>query len=320
MAITSQPAVLAFGDSLTCGIIPGDSRTGPYTEKLQQLLPGATLVNDGVPGDKAIDMMHRLRSKLTSGFKYTHLAILAGTNDLCFGTSPEVVLQTLKAMYAATIDAGSNCIAVTIPQFGPSDKFGYGTAASRACVNDGIRSLVQSAAAAQRGGPQLLLADFDAAFTKLPPQQRASLFVDTVHMSREGYDTCALTVYDAIVRSRNIERPLSPSLSSVRSSLPQSPVVLVTPRLSINQSIINQHRLPLCKGAPSSWYNTLSPGYFASNPVLMKGSLKMSTRSSPFPRSFYHECGAHTGAFKSSLCRSAVDGHHSRTPCNRLIM
>lgn len=297
MASTAQPVVLAFGDSLTWGKIDGDSRTGAYTDKLQQLLPGATLVNDGVPGDKAVDMMHRLRAKLNSGFKYTHVAILAGTNDLCFGTSPGVVLQTLKALYMAARDTGTTCIAITIPQFGPSDKYGYATAASRAQVNDGIRSFVQSEAAAHGGGPRLLLADFDAAFAKLPPQQRTSLFVDTVHMSRDGYDRCALTVYEAIVRSGPSERPGSPSLSFVAPPLSSRSGVVMTPApigMTRRPSIIHQHPLQKCRSAALFQVrSTLAPEHFAQNLPPMKGMVTVSTMKSTPPSS-------------PVLCRSSI--------------
>jgi len=224
------PSVLAFGDSLTSGWISGNDRTAPYTVRLKALL-GQNVDNEGWAGETAQEMPPRLRKSLLGPRvrPLTHVVILAGTNDLRNNVAPEHVVTFLKNLYQIVHEAGLTCIAVTVPQVGPNDYAWNMLSDARQRINEGIRRCVAESA----GLPNpLLLADFDAALSRIPAHERSALFVDQVHFYDRGYEVLADCVFQALRTAGPVNSPsqryrqqprMMPGAPQVKAGITQLP-------------------------------------------------------------------------------------------------
>ena len=131
----------------------------PYSRKLQRLLGhGAVCADCGEPGACADALARSLPSRLEKSDsrlrrRWTHVAILAGTNDLRFGAPAEAVISSLAT--AAAAHSGATAIALTLPQIRGEEKSSLGK--RRAIVNGWLRDKatarrrVCAAAAVPRG-------------------------------------------------------------------------------------------------------------------------------------------------------------------------
>eukprot|EP00930_Biecheleria_cincta_P085577 TRINITY_DN74958_c0_g1_i1.p1 TRINITY_DN74958_c0_g1~~TRINITY_DN74958_c0_g1_i1.p1 ORF type:complete len:433 (-),score=76.11 TRINITY_DN74958_c0_g1_i1:55-1353(-) len=245
------PSILAFGDSLTAGWMHQASPTAPYSEFLLEMmgLPQSAVVLAGKAGQRASAMRPRLQAELargccfdgktaetcatiaaalrkrvqeSGGKPFDVVVLLAGSNDLRLGERPEVVLQELLGLHSLIRDSGSRCVAVTVPQCGPTDSVGSSLTGPRRVVNDGLRAA--AAASLQGRGPPLWLADIDSELARLPRMQRDALFTDDVHFTREGYK------FIASVISKAVSQIAGNKQSAARHSLAASSFVQQVPR------------------------------------------------------------------------------------------
>jgi len=81
-----QLKILAWGDSLTAGYFAGGSH--PYSIELKCLIeakyPNVNLTMDqqGLSGERTLEMSLRLKEYLKSSAKFDFVLILGGTNDI----------------------------------------------------------------------------------------------------------------------------------------------------------------------------------------------------------------------------------------------
>lgn len=194
-------SLLAFGDSLTSGVV-GGGVTHPYSKRLQQLLgQRCNIVNKGRAGEEACHMQERLRQELqkarTSGSPFTHTIVLAGTNDLRVGTPEEEIFQGILALYQTCREMGSRVVAVTLPRYGPRDKAFKPQGQRRAYINGRIKEAVRAATEDEPGS--MTLVDFDAALeAQQPCAVRDALFIDSCHFTPPGYDLLGKAIFEAL--------------------------------------------------------------------------------------------------------------------------
>ena len=173
--------VLAYGDSLTAGFYGGGRLFHPYASQLSRRLGGCVVDHIGASGFTAAEM----RASLGAGSghvdvdstrrswvaldaalqqaqpPYTHVVILAGTNDL--GSllhedgrrTPEGVADDVQALHRAALSANARTAAVTVPQ--PAYEEAHtAIAPKRAAINDALRRFAAAT-------PGVTLVDADAA-------------------------------------------------------------------------------------------------------------------------------------------------------------
>jgi len=200
--------VLAFGDSLTAGMVfrgvvngKGVTNQHPYGPQLAELLGLAKddVVVDGRAGECVKDMQQRLRTALGNrhGTPFTHVVILGGTNDLRVGQESDEIYQSLRALHDIVRASGAKCVAVTIPQFGPTDTAYTSVAEPRKRVNAKLRA--DAELADQGRGAPLWLADLDAELSRLPRAKRDALFSDCCHFTEVGYDMLGEVVHKGVL-------------------------------------------------------------------------------------------------------------------------
>lgn len=186
-------SVLAFGDSLTVGMISNSSSHRPYGQRLATLLgvPAESVTTAGFAGEKTGGMAQRLQHelRLSARTPFTHVVILGGTNDLREGLPPETVLRHLIGLYNIVRASGAKCVAVTIPRFGPRDAILVPMTRQRFLVNSVLRAM--AAPPGQGKEPLVQLADLDQAIECLSATERNSLFSDSIHFSARGYGLLA---------------------------------------------------------------------------------------------------------------------------------
>lgn len=181
--------VLAYGDSLTAGFWNGGRRFHPYAWRLSALMGGCVVDHIGLSGWTAEQMRASLGAGVNgtdsvgrswipldvaiaqaaaAGAPYTHVAILAGTNDLARlgavgGRTADGVLADLRALHDAAHRGGvpmTLCLTVPQPAFEADVP---PAAAGRAAINDGLRAF----AAAANSSYAVKLVDVDAALPNL---------------------------------------------------------------------------------------------------------------------------------------------------------
>lgn len=267
----------------------------------------------GWGGDEAKSMRGRLARELDAARQKSRpisvAVILAGTNDLRLGASPEDVVARVIALHNMVRAGGARCVAVTLPRFGPHDKAFSSQTERRGFVNSQLRAAAADSLSGRPGSPQIWLADFDQALEQLPPPARDALFSDTVHFTRKGYELLGAVVHDTVRRAlaeitstpgtqctRKVASPLSrvaqpiavPSLASrtprtvksVRASpMPSKPQTIVRNRLAIDfTKALPQTRTPTAT-APGFGSAARAIGS-ASTPVMREGpaACSMSAR------------------------------------------
>ena len=189
VADSKKPAVLCYGDSLTAGMHSNGGEFHPYSRKLQRLLGhGAVCADCGEPGACADALARSLPSRLEKSDsrlrrRWTHVAILAGTNDLRFGAPAEAVISSLATAHAAAAHSGATAIALTLPQIRGEEKSSLGK--RRAIVNGWLRDKATASG-------DVRCADVAAAL------EDATLMDDAVHFTPKGYDIIAEVVRAAM--------------------------------------------------------------------------------------------------------------------------
>ncbi len=106
---TTQPNVLAFGDSLTAGygLAAADSFPAQLQALLRRTRPQAQVINAGVSGDTSASGRARLPRVLSRLQVRPDLAIVElGANDLLRGVAPSRMRDNLDAILRSFADCG----------------------------------------------------------------------------------------------------------------------------------------------------------------------------------------------------------------------
>jgi len=201
--------VLCYGDSLTAGFWAGGRRFHPYAIQLARRLGGCTVDWIGLSGytsaqmaatlgrnataEGDVDTTQRRWRSLDEALEraqppYTHVVILAGTNDLSqlsrhaggARTAGDVV-SDIVALHQRALAAGARTLALTVPQ--PAfESLRPQLALGRGEINDGLRAFA--------GASSTLLVELETALPHLnaSAELRASLWDDGLHLTPAGYD------------------------------------------------------------------------------------------------------------------------------------
>ncbi len=165
---------------------------------------------DGAPctdvTDRAwLSLPAALQRAARAGRPYTHVALLAGTNDLCqlapLGErTPAAALADLAALHDAAHEAGVPCtLALSVPQ--PAFERAYAhVAQGRAALAQGLRAL----------GGRARFVDAAAALPHLsaPDAEREARWEpDGLHLTPAGYDQLADAVFAALRADAGVTAP-----------------------------------------------------------------------------------------------------------------
>lgn len=112
--LAPDDVVVAFGDSLTSGV--DATRDDAYPAHLARIL-GRTVVNAGVPGERAEEGLARLPGVLDE-YRPALLILCHGGNNLLQKDDPRRIEAALDAMIALARDRGSDVILLGVPRPG----------------------------------------------------------------------------------------------------------------------------------------------------------------------------------------------------------
>jgi lysophospholipase L1-like esterase len=192
--------ILGFGDSLTAGTPGYEPGYGgdPQSQYGFWLLESAKndgthnlrFTNSGVPGELAATMNQRLRNQIRRQ-RYDIVVLMAGSNDLGWGTPSDEVFRILRGLWAVVAEQGSALVACTIPPIAESyprhqdsqRRLNSHILAAGGPGHDRVAVDVFSALADSHG---LLLPDYDSG--------------DGLHLSVEGYRAIGEIVWSDGVR------------------------------------------------------------------------------------------------------------------------
>jgi lysophospholipase L1-like esterase len=145
-----------------------------------------------------------LASASASGAAYTHVIILAGTNDLCElaprgQRTPASIAADVSALHAAALahDARIRTLALSVPQPAFEARAPHVTA-GRAALNEALAALARGGGG---GGERTRFVDAAAALAHVsaPAAEREARWEpDGLHLSPSGYDELADAVFAAL--------------------------------------------------------------------------------------------------------------------------
>ena len=196
--------ILAFGDSLTAGVLlravasPEHSYPGQLARRLRSAYPTQTIhvFNEGLPGERAAEAPPRLRAALAQ-HRPEVVLLMEGTNDLALaaGAGADAALEALDRMLQLTREAGAAPVLATVPPVRASMAPAH--AASVPDFNRRVRSL-----AAAQG---VALVDVQRIITRGRCSTASGgslpcLGPDGIHPTVEGYGLMADAFFDLIVR------------------------------------------------------------------------------------------------------------------------
>ncbi len=204
--------VLAFGDSLTAGVVAEFGRSvsaqHSYPAQLEQELRNAyraqsiRVFNEGVPGEEAVEARGRLTSAL-SLHRPEVVLLMEGTNDLGYSDDRSgPALEAIDRMVRTVQSAGATPVVATIPPIRSSVR--PAQAAGVARYNRGLRAI-----AASRG---VALVDIHGVIAGGRCSTGAGrslpcLGADGLHPTIEGYRLIAGAFFDHLVRQ--YDRPVN---------------------------------------------------------------------------------------------------------------
>ena len=216
----STTRALCYGDSLTAGFWAGGSRFHPYAGRLSVRLGGCTVDHIGLSGYTSAQMVQTLTRKTEEGgdidstarrwvsledaltsTHYTHVIILAGTNDLHTlrhaggHRSADDVVGDVKTLLRRALSSGARTLSLTMPQ--PAfESVRPQMALGRGEINDGLRRFAEAT-------DNVWLVDLELALPHLNASEaeRQRLWDDGLHLTPAGYDQLADTVYDALLEA-----------------------------------------------------------------------------------------------------------------------
>ena len=188
--------LVAFGDSITFGVMSANdgsylyaAANGGYVEQLEGALnllhqpQRFSVINEGLPGELAINALPRFRSMLTTR-RPEGVLLLEGINDLSNELGPVTTANALRQMLDAAAQMGIPVAIATMYQTYEAThsdgSFRENGASSVPAFNAAVRALV-------RGRLNVALVD-------LEPLMRDRRFVggDGLHPTEAGFDVMAL--------------------------------------------------------------------------------------------------------------------------------
>lgn len=206
--------ILAFGDSLTAGVVSAPVPGVPgqlvphasYPRQLEQRLATAypaqriRVVNEGLPGEEAAEALPRLRAALAA-HRPEVVFLMEGTNDLALPTATgDAALRAIEMMLGAVQAVGAEPVLATIPPLRPIGGRAL-TSARVGPYNSRLREL-----AAARGVP---LVDVHAVLTRGtcaggPSSELSCIGADDLHPTVQGYALMADAFFDYLVRAHDV--------------------------------------------------------------------------------------------------------------------
>ena len=167
--LPSEADFVLLGDSLAAGW-PSDL--------LAAVLPGASVLNLGLPGDRVQNTRWRLHRLAAGHLRPRHLLVLLGINNLADQDPPDCIAKGLAALIESARVLWENpaVILVTVPRRGPSPGSGE---SERVRLNARLASDL-----AETRSVRLLDADRALAAEQGEGASRES---DGIHLSRHGY-------------------------------------------------------------------------------------------------------------------------------------
>mmetsp|Transcript_39606 Transcript_39606/g.109102 ORF Transcript_39606/g.109102 Transcript_39606/m.109102 type:complete len:427 (-) Transcript_39606:68-1348(-) len=127
---SGRPKILCYGDSMTAGFYNSGLQFSPYGETLAKRLPATVWVN-GLSGYTATLMARSVSEKglvdltrhvgwgvkriLREKGPFDLMLIMAGTNDLLRGHSPDSAFEAVKALHTACHNMGVRTVALSVP-------------------------------------------------------------------------------------------------------------------------------------------------------------------------------------------------------------
>ncbi len=230
------PDYLAFGDSLTAGVVvdqagfvfisdpmnplfPGFYWLGeasypiPYPGTLSVLL-GRTVTNAGVPGEQTAAGLARLPTAMTT--QHGTVLLLEGTNDASTVRpgDPEgrvaAIVGNLRGMVNTVRSQGRRAVLATLPpsvpiqvtdgSTPPFEEYHAAELWQIQLVNQGIRQLIAELGADPANADAFIDVDLYSALGGDAPN-RNWLSADGLHPSRSGYDRIAETIFNRLPAS-----------------------------------------------------------------------------------------------------------------------
>ena len=226
------PRVLCYGDSLTAGYTALTQYTGalcPWAPLLADAL-GVAIDHVGMCGWTSAQMLdgldatanvdvckasHRGLRRLLQDGGYTHVLLMAGTNDLKSRSASETA-ETLEALHGVCHAEGARTLALSIPHSKASAVGTKGTGARRREVNERLRAYAK----ASRGR----CVHLSPAEEELVWEEGTLDFErDGLHLTRRGYERLASLLLRSGVRAFLEEHddfvPALPAVSSAYERL-----------------------------------------------------------------------------------------------------
>ena len=205
------PRVLCYGDSLTAGFTARTQYTGvfsPWAPHVADALSVPVIHHVGMCGWKTAQMLEGLDSasnvdvckvscrglrRLLEEGAYTHVLLMAGSNDLKTRSATEIT-ESLQRLHSVCHAAGARTLALAIPHFKGSSLPESVRGGRRRTVNENLRAF-----AAGSGG----WCDFgDPAEEEMEWEEGSCDFeADGLHLTCSGYDHFASLLLDASLHS-----------------------------------------------------------------------------------------------------------------------
>ena len=196
-AQTAAKTFLAFGDSITAGV--GDDKPVPsgYPKRLQTLLVNAgvnaTVLNEGMPGEKTPDGLSRIDSVLAMGKPGDVLLLMEGTNDVTRAISIETTIFNLDTMAQHAEALNISAVHATVIPRPPTDKQDADNLLTDQ-LNGRIRNLagVRGRLEVDPNASFLTLPNLFGSFYSLAPDDHVG------HPNAPGYDILARIFFNVI--------------------------------------------------------------------------------------------------------------------------
>ena len=206
-----KPRVLCYGDSLTAGFTARTQYTGvfsPWAPHVADALSVPVIHHVGMCGWKTTQMLEGLDSasnvdvckvscrglrRLLEEGAYTHVLLMAGSNDLKTRSATEIT-ESLERLHSVCHSAGARTLALAIPHFKGSSLPESVRGGRRRAVNENLRAF-----AAGSGG----WCDFgDPAEEEMEWEEGSCDFeVDGLHLTCSGYDRFASLLLETSLHS-----------------------------------------------------------------------------------------------------------------------
>lgn len=198
--------ILAFGDSLTAGMVARDTYA-PYGDRVAARL-GAAVTSRGVVMESVHAMPARLRRVLADNndARFDAMIILGGSNDLWKG-DPDAIWQSLQQCYSMARSEDAALGMATLPPFEPAPMRWLEPLTGCATLTETTRQEVNARVRDAAGSSEdAFLVDLAAICDEAPLARP-----DGMHLEAAGYEALGEAAASAIVEFCGGERGAVPS-------------------------------------------------------------------------------------------------------------